>query len=161
MVRYAKPQSLDDAFALLSEGRWRILAGGTDFYPALGAKPLRDDVLDINGLAELRGITETATHLTIGARTTWTDIVRADLPPALDALKAAAREVGSIQIQNAGTVAGTILSVLRVRKASRTGRPGCALEKHRSHDRPRAFRRNGHGRQADEPPPSRDQLRCD
>lgn len=108
MVRYAKPQSLDDAFALLSEGPWRILAGGTDFYPALGAKPLRDDVLDINGLAELRGISETATHLTIGARTTWMDIVRADLPPALDALKAAAREVGSIQIQNAGTVAGNI-----------------------------------------------------
>lgn len=108
MVRYAKPQSLDDALALLSEGCWRILAGGTDFYPTLGAKPLRDDMLDINGLAELRGISETDTHLTIGARTTWTDIVRADLPPALDALKAAAREVGSIQIQNAGTVAGNI-----------------------------------------------------
>lgn len=108
MVRYAKPQSVDDALALLSEGRWRILAGGTDFYPALGAKPLRDDVLDINGLAALRGISESATHLIIGARATWTDIVRADLPPALAALQAAAREVGSVQIQNAGTVAGNI-----------------------------------------------------
>ena len=35
------------------------------------------------------------TTIVIGARTTWTDIVHADLPPAFDALKAAAREVGS------------------------------------------------------------------
>ena len=67
MVRYAKPQSVDEALALLSEGAWRILAGGTDFYPALGAKPLSENVLDINGLSELRGVAETATHLVIGA----------------------------------------------------------------------------------------------
>jgi CO/xanthine dehydrogenase FAD-binding subunit len=108
LVRYAKPQSIDDALALLSEGRWRILAGGTDFYPALGARPLREDVLDINGLEDLRGIVETPTHVTIGARTSWTDIIRAPLPSAFDALKLAGREVGSIQIQNSGTVAGNL-----------------------------------------------------
>ena len=59
MVRYAKPQSVDEALALLGEGAWRILAGGTDFYPALGARPLRENVLDINGLSALRGIAET------------------------------------------------------------------------------------------------------
>ncbi len=47
-------------------------------------------------------------HIVIGARTTWTDVLRADLPPAFDALKQAAREVGSIQIQNCGTVAGNL-----------------------------------------------------
>ena len=36
------------------------------------------------------------------------DILRAELPPAFDGLKAAAREVGSVQIQNAGTLAGNI-----------------------------------------------------
>ena len=41
---------------------------------------------------------------TIGATTTWSDVLRADLPPLFDALKAAAREVGGVQIQNAGTV---------------------------------------------------------
>ncbi|MFU8866092.1 MAG: FAD binding domain-containing protein, partial [Rhodobacterales bacterium] len=35
-------------------------------------------------------------------------VIRADLPPAFDGLKAAAREVGSIQIQNAGTLAGNL-----------------------------------------------------
>ncbi|MBA3448050.1 MAG: xanthine dehydrogenase family protein subunit M [Pseudaminobacter sp.] len=108
MIRYAKPTSLDDALGLLGETQWRILAGGTDFYPALGARPLRENVLDINGLAELRGIARTASHIVIGARTTWTDIIGADLPPAFDALKQAAREVGSVQIQNTASVAGNL-----------------------------------------------------
>jgi CO/xanthine dehydrogenase FAD-binding subunit len=108
VIRYAKPTDLDDALALLGETQWRVLAGGTDFYPAMGSKPLRENVLDINGLAELRGIAETASHFIIGARTTWTDIIKADLPPAFDALWQAAREVGSVQIQNTATVAGNL-----------------------------------------------------
>jgi CO/xanthine dehydrogenase FAD-binding subunit len=44
----------------------------------------------------------------IGAATTWSDIARADLPPAFDALKTAARDVGAIQIQNRGTIAGNL-----------------------------------------------------
>ncbi len=44
----------------------------------------------------------------IGALTTWSDIVRADLPAQFDGLKAAAREVGSIQIQNVATLAGNL-----------------------------------------------------
>ena len=60
------------------------------------------------GLAELRGISETASHIVIGARTTWTDIIRQPLPPGFDALKQAAREVGSVQIQNMASVAGNL-----------------------------------------------------
>lgn len=108
-MRYAKPQSIDEALALLAQGRWRLLAGGTDFYPAQGSRPLRDDVLDLNGLAELRHIGETGDHFVLGARATWSDVIAAQgLPPAFDALKLAAREVGSVQIQNAGTVAGNL-----------------------------------------------------
>ncbi|MGX5802969.1 FAD binding domain-containing protein [Bradyrhizobium sp. Arg314] len=108
MIRYAKPTTVDEALALLGEDRWRILAGGTDFYPAQGAKPFRDNILDINGLAALRDLEETDEHWLIGARTTWTDIVRHPLPAAFDALKAAAREVGSVQIQNVASVAGNL-----------------------------------------------------
>lgn len=108
MIRYAKPVSMTEALSLLGEAPWRILAGGTDVYPAQGARPFRDNVLDINGLAEMRGISQSDGHLRIGARTTWTDIVRADLPPCFDALKLAARDVGSIQIQNTGTIAGNL-----------------------------------------------------
>ena len=108
MIRYAKPKNLDEALALLGEAPWRILAGGTDFYPALGSRPLAENVLDINGLEELRGISETASHFVIGARTTWTELIRHPLPPAFDALKQAAREVGSVQIQNMASVAGNL-----------------------------------------------------
>ncbi|MFI0844177.1 FAD binding domain-containing protein [Mesorhizobium sp. IMUNJ 23232] len=108
MTRYAKPKTVGEALGLLKEDRWRLLAGGTDFYPAQGARPFRDNVLDINALAELRGIAETPGHWVFGARTTWTDVVRANLPPAFDALRQAACEVGSVQIQNVGTVAGNL-----------------------------------------------------
>ncbi|MET3578867.1 CO/xanthine dehydrogenase FAD-binding subunit [Mesorhizobium robiniae] len=108
MIRYAKPTTVDEALALLGEAPWRILAGGTDFYPAQGARPFRENVLDINGLATLRGIAQNEEHWVIGARTTWTDLVRHPLPAAFDALKQAAREVGSVQIQNVASIAGNL-----------------------------------------------------
>lgn len=108
-MRYAKPKSVDEAIALLRDGGWRLIAGGTDFYPAQGTRPLRDDVLDLNGLCELRHITQTDTHVVFGARATWSDVVTANhLPPAFDMLRLAAREVGSVQIQNVGTIAGNL-----------------------------------------------------
>jgi CO/xanthine dehydrogenase FAD-binding subunit len=108
VIRYAKPTTVAEALTLLGQDSWRILAGGTDFYPAQGAKPLRENILDINGLSELRGIVETDRYWTIGARTSWTQIDCHPLPPCFDALKQAAREVGSRQIQNVATVAGNL-----------------------------------------------------
>jgi len=105
---YAKPINLDEALTLLGDRKWRILAGGTDFYPAQGTRPLTDSILDINGLEELRGITETSTHVVIGARTSWSELLRHPLPASFDALKQAAREVGSVQIQNAASMAGNL-----------------------------------------------------
>jgi len=90
----------------LASGPFKILAGGTDYYPALRDRPASEDTLDLTRIAELRGITTTADGWRIGATTTWTDIVRARLPACFDGLQAAAREVGSVQIQNAGTIAG-------------------------------------------------------
>ena len=92
----------------LSQTPVAVLAGGTDFYPALLDKPAPERVLDITRIAGLRGIDITENGWRIGAASTWTDVVQASLPPAFDALKAAAREVGSIQIQNTATVAGNL-----------------------------------------------------
>lgn len=108
VIRYAKPATLDEALALLGETSWRVLAGGTDFYPAQGNRPVRENILDINGIGTLCGVVEDETHWLIGARTTWTDIIRLPLPPAFDALKQAAYEVGSPQIQNVASVAGNL-----------------------------------------------------
>lgn len=105
---YARPTGLDEALQLMAERPWTVLAGGTDLYPATTAQQLAGDVIDIGGLDPLRGIAATETHWRIGGRTSWTDVLRAGLPPAFDALKLAAREIGGVQIQNAGTVAGNL-----------------------------------------------------
>ena len=105
---YTRPETLDDALALLAQTGGRVAAGCTDLFPATGARALQGAVVDITGLAGLRGVDVTDEGLRIGAATTWTDILKADLPPACDMLKQAAREVGSVQIQNAGTIAGNL-----------------------------------------------------
>ena len=109
MTRFERPESVAEAARLLGAGEWAVLAGGTDLYPAHVGRELAAPVLDITRIAALRGIRrETGGGWSIGATTTWTDVVRAELPPLFDALKAVAREIGGVQIQNAGTVAGNV-----------------------------------------------------
>lgn len=105
---YARPRTVEEALAALATEDARILAGGTDFYPAMGERPVREPIVDISGLNELRGMTRDGGHFRIGALTTWTDVIQARLPSCFEALKSAAREVGSVQIQNRGTVAGNL-----------------------------------------------------
>ena len=105
---YLRPAELDEALKALAVQRLTVLAGGTDFFPARVGKPLDDDVLDITALGALRGIADIGTGHRIGALTTWTDLIRADLPAHFDGLKQAAREVGGAQVQNAGTVVGNV-----------------------------------------------------
>ena len=102
-----RPESLDEALSLLGSGAV-VLAGGTDVYPGLrdGAPPA--SLVDLTRVAGLRGISLQDGLWRIGAATTWTDVLRAELPACFAGLKGAAREVGSVQIQNTGTVAGNI-----------------------------------------------------
>ena len=85
-----------------------VLAGGTDLYPQHVGRPLTRPVIDIGELRELRGIQETADAYRIGALTRWADVAAAALPGFFDGLRAAAREVGSVQVQNSGTVGGNL-----------------------------------------------------
>jgi CO/xanthine dehydrogenase FAD-binding subunit len=105
---YLRPRTLRDAVEALAAPEVGILAGGTDFYPALGERRVSGTVLDLTAIPELRGIETGPERIRIGAATTWTEVIRAPLPRAVDALKAAAREVGSVQIQNRATVAGNL-----------------------------------------------------
>jgi CO/xanthine dehydrogenase FAD-binding subunit len=108
MGSYHRPTALDDALRARAGGRCVVLAGGTDFYPTRVGRSVEEDILDITALAELRGVRESPGRFRVGALTTWTDLVEAPLPAWFDAVKLAAREVGGIQIQNAGTVAGNL-----------------------------------------------------
>lgn len=38
-MRYARPKSVEEALHLIAERPWRVLAGGTDFYPSQGRVP--------------------------------------------------------------------------------------------------------------------------
>jgi CO/xanthine dehydrogenase FAD-binding subunit len=105
---FHRPATLAEALALLAPGDARVLAGGTDLYPATRDPVLPGPVVDIARLPGLRGISGHGGGLRIGACTTWADIAAADLPPALDALRQAAREVGGRQIQAAGTIGGNL-----------------------------------------------------
>lgn len=106
--RFERPESIAGAARLLASCPWVLLAGGTDLYPAHVGRPIAGPVLDLGAIAALRGIRRDEQGWRIGATTTWSDLIGAELPPLFDALKAAAREVGGVQIQNAGTVAGNL-----------------------------------------------------
>ncbi len=108
MPVYLRPNNLEEALGALQQQPLTVLAGGTDHYPARVGQPLDDDLLDLTNISALRGIEDVGETWRIGALTTWTDIIRTDLPACFDGLKAAAREIGGVQIQNAGTIAGNI-----------------------------------------------------
>lgn len=105
---YVRPSTLADAVAVLAEERRTIVSGGTDVFPSSVGRPLKGPVLDVSRVSELRRIAEDGTHIRLGGAVTWSEIAAHPLPPALNALRAAAREVGSLQIQNRGTIAGNL-----------------------------------------------------
>jgi xanthine dehydrogenase small subunit len=115
MSAYHRPATLDEALKVLFGTRapLTVLAGGTDIYPARTARlawgalePV--DILDLSAIKDLRGIKDCGDYWWIGALTTWSDIIAADLPPLFDCLKSAARDIGGVQIQNRGTIGGNI-----------------------------------------------------
>ena len=113
MQPYDRPETIESALAILAQHPCTIIAGGTDVYPALATaqawgKPASAHILDISALPGLDRIFETDDKFRIGGRVTWTQILDARLPDWFDALRLAAREVGGVQIQNRGTVAGNV-----------------------------------------------------
>ncbi|WP_158929092.1 xanthine dehydrogenase family protein subunit M [Acidisphaera sp. S103] len=109
MGSYFRPSSLSDALAALAARPPLVpLAGGTDFYPSRVVQTPDEAVLDIAALPGLRRIEARADHWWIPCLATWTDIIETALPSVFDGLKQAARQVGGVQIQNAGTLAGNV-----------------------------------------------------
>jgi CO/xanthine dehydrogenase FAD-binding subunit len=105
---YLRPARVEEALAALAGRPLTVLAGGTDFYPARIGRSWCENILDISRLNSLRSIARDGRTWRLGALTTWSDILRTPLPRLFDGLKAAARELGGPQIQNAGTLAGNI-----------------------------------------------------
>ena len=102
------PATLNEALNLIGKTPATVLAGGTDIYPAMTGRDLQDHVIDISRLSELRGIHATENGLSIGALTTWSDITKTNFSAAFEGLRKAGSQIGGVQIQNAGTVAGNL-----------------------------------------------------
>ena len=96
---YVRSSDLDDALGFLAGGGVRVIAGGTDVYPGAGERPLQGDFVDVSNISALRGVRVDGDSVRIGATTTWIEIAQADLPPAFEALKVAARDVGAVHIK--------------------------------------------------------------
>ncbi len=105
------PRDLPHALALVAQ-QWRPFAGGTDLMVLLEAGKLdHRRWVSIWHLPELRGIVETPRHVTLGALTTYTEVLAsATLAAEFPMLCAAARETGGIATQNRGTLGGNIVN---------------------------------------------------
>ncbi len=106
-----RPRTLPEAVdALARHASLQVIAGGTDLIPSLKQRLFTPEyVLDIRGIAELRGIQPTAQGVTIGALTTLTEIERSDfLRQHYPVLTAAAATVASPILRNMGTLGGNI-----------------------------------------------------
>jgi len=109
-TRIETPRNCVEASALLQAlPAARVVAGGTDVVVRLKDQLVWPPLVEISRLAELRGIVEQDGWLRLGALSTWTEIERAALTARhADVLVEAAREVGSPQIRNRGTLGGNV-----------------------------------------------------
>src|SRR5262245_62511286 len=107
-----QPTSIDDTLSLL--GRYRgdawVMAGGLDSFDWLKDRIKRPRyVVDLGGIAELKGVRERDGGLEIGAMTTLTDVVRHPMVRERYAiLTEAAEAAASPQIRNQGTIGGNL-----------------------------------------------------
>ena len=106
--------TLSEAYSVLAmrPRGLRVLAGGTDLMvqlnARLGLESIRQ-VLDIWNLAELRGIERREGRLSIGALTTYSELIESPLVRELfPAIADVSREIGAWAIQNRGTLGGNV-----------------------------------------------------
>ncbi len=107
---HARPTTLDEAIRLLSAPGARLHAGGTDLLGCLRDRVFEASrLVSLSALDALRGIRETAGGLSIGALTTVAEVAASPVVrERFTALADAAREVGSPQLRNQGTIGGNL-----------------------------------------------------
>jgi CO/xanthine dehydrogenase FAD-binding subunit len=106
-----RPRTLAAASRLLARGPEVVaLAGGTDVIVGWNAGGLAGrSFVDLTGLRALRGVRASRSALTLGALTTFSELVRhAAVRRLFPLLAEASATVGGVQIQNRGTLGGNI-----------------------------------------------------
>src|SRR4030095_1716444 len=107
-----QPVSIADALVLLDRpvADSCVLAGGLDSIDWLKDRIKRPRVVvDLSGIAELKGVTPVGDGLEIGAMTTLTEVVRHPVVrERYSILLQAAEAAASPQIRNQGTIGGNV-----------------------------------------------------
>jgi aerobic carbon-monoxide dehydrogenase medium subunit len=108
---YHRPASAADAAGLAaSKGEAKIVAGGMTLIPTLKQRLAQpSDLIDLGGIAELKGVKAEGAGITIGAMTSHADVARsAEVQKAIPALAVLAGGIGDPLVRNRGTIGGSV-----------------------------------------------------
>lgn len=106
---YVRAGSIDEALQFVGKPGAKFIAGGQSLLPLMKLRLARPETLvDIGGLAELRGVRELPDgRLSIGALTTYAELQ--DSPANhYGLLRDALPDIGDVQVRNRGTIGGSI-----------------------------------------------------
>ena len=105
-----KADSVANAAALLGQTGGKPLAGGQSLVAAMKLRLSQPGTLvDLSGIAELKGIRREGEHVVIGAMTRHAEVAASkEVKAAIPALAALAEGIGDRQIRNMGTVGGAL-----------------------------------------------------
>ncbi len=118
-VSLRRPRSLDEACALVADhvardAPFHVVAGGTDLVveshlapPAPAPRPSRA-IVDLSAVAELSRVEDRGETLRLGGGVTYLTLRREPLASRVPLLAAMAKDVGALQIQARGTLAGNV-----------------------------------------------------
>jgi len=107
---YVRPTSVADAAKQMVDADFRLLAGGQTLIPTMKQRLVRPfTVVDLAGIADLKGIHKTGNAIGIGAMTTHAEIARdAAIRASVPALAQLADGIGDAQVRHRGTIGGSI-----------------------------------------------------
>ena len=107
---YHKPSSLAEAVKLLADPEAKALSGGQTLLPALKHRLNRPSALvDLTGIAEMKGIRREGDTLVVGALSRHADIQDSDVVrQAIPVLARMAGHLGDTQVRNRGTIGGSL-----------------------------------------------------
>ena len=109
---YARPTSLGDALAVLSENQEtaKLLAGGQSLLPLMKLRlAAPESLIDLGALTDLSYVRVDGDQLAVGALTRFCDVERSDLVRReCPALAHVASLVGDPQVRHRGTIGGSL-----------------------------------------------------
>jgi carbon-monoxide dehydrogenase medium subunit len=108
---YHKPTSVADAVKILAaDSDARPISGGQTLLPALKHRLNKPtSVVDLSGIAELKGIKRDGNKVVIGAMTRHADVANSpEVKAAIPALAQLASTIGDNQVRNRGTIGGSV-----------------------------------------------------